>query len=69
MGDLSVFQEKTIITVMNTMNAHEKFQETYSTNSTAAKKNKKEMNLRRPILDLQVESIQQELTVIYFTLQ
>ena len=38
MGDLSVFQEKPIITVMDTMNAHEKFQETYSANSTAAKK-------------------------------
>ena len=38
MGDISVFQEKPINTVKDTINAHERFQETYSANSTAAKK-------------------------------
>ena len=46
MGDLSIFQEKPITTVMDTMNAHEKFQETYSANSTAAKKQERNESVK-----------------------
>ena len=68
MEDLSIFQEEPIITVMDTMNAMKNFKRLILLTAQLLK-DRKEMNFRRPILDLQEESFQQELVMIYFTLQ